>query len=99
VSALLNNPSINEDGAIALRLSIKGGGCSGMTYSFELAHKVDTEDRVFEHNGTVVLVDPISILHMYGMNIDYTKNLSGEHFVFHNPNATTKCGCGSSFGI
>lgn len=81
----------------ALRIGIKGGGCSGFTYALNLADKPAETDQVFDFDGVKVVVDSKSIVYLAGTELDYTDGLNGSGFVFNNPNATRTCGCGSSF--
>ena len=88
-----------NDGIVGLRIYVQGGGCSGFQYGFKFAEEVEDGDNIVEgKEGLKILVDPLSIMYLDGATIDYVKNLQGEQFAITNPNATTKCGCGSSFG-
>lgn len=82
-----------------LRVYIQGGGCSGFQYGFALEEKENPDDMVVETDGVKLLVDPMSFQYLMGAEIDYLEDLQGARFVINNPNATTTCGCGSSFGI
>ena len=87
---------LDEDGAL-LRISIRGGGCAGMEYVFELIQVASMEEGdLLLANGKVV-VDTISANYLQGSTLDYTTELAGERFVFKNPNAGASCGCGMSF--
>src|SRR2546427_7087595 len=86
----------NLDG-YGLRVSVSGGGCSGMSYKLVFEKEVGQGDRVFEQHGVKVIVDPKSYLYLNGTTLDYTDGLNGTGFTFTNPNATGTCGCGSSF--
>lgn len=88
-----------EKNAIALRVAIKGGGCSGMTYAFSFEEQIQEGDDVVEVNGATLLVDPMSLMYLEGATLDYESGLSGENFVIKNPNSTGSCGCGSSFRV
>ena len=91
---------INETaGAIAFRVSVEGGGCSGFQYKFDLVETADDDDLVVRKSGAVVVVDPISLPYMLGSEIDLTDNLMGEALEVHNPLAVASCGCGTSFSI
>jgi iron-sulfur cluster assembly protein len=83
----------------ALRLGIKGGGCSGFTYVLAFDEKSRPEDREFTIQGLNVYVDPKSLNFLAGTTLDYSDGLSGRGFVFNNPNAHRTCGCGNSFGV
>ncbi len=83
--------------ALKLRVFITGGGCSGFQYGFTFEEAVNDGDTVIENGGVTLLVDPMSFQYLAGAEIDYSEGLEGAHFVIRNPNATTTCGCGSSF--
>jgi iron-sulfur cluster insertion protein len=85
--------------SLALRLYITGGGCSGFSYGFTFDESVRDDDTVVENDGVRLLVDALSIQYLMGAEVDYTEGLQGARFVVNNPNATTTCGCGSSFSI
>ena len=87
----------NDD--LKLRVFVSGGGCSGFQYSFTFAETIDDGDTVVDKNGVSLLVDPMSFQYLVGAEIDYTEGLEGAQFVIRNPNATTTCGCGSSFDV
>lgn len=82
-----------------LRVGVKGGGCSGLTYSLGFDAEERTGDTVIEKDGIRVFIDMKSSLYLSGTEIDYTDGLTGKGFVFNNPNAVKTCGCGSSFGV
>ncbi len=82
-----------------LRVYIQGGGCSGFQYGFALEGEEGQDDMVVETDGVKLLVDPMSFQYLMGAEIDYLEDLQGARFVINNPNASTTCGCGSSFGI
>ncbi len=94
--ALLKDRGI-EDGA--LRVFVVGGGCSGYQYGMAIAQGREEGDIVIEHGGVTLLVDPMSVQYLMGAEIDYREDLSGAQFIIRNPNATTTCGCGSSFSV
>jgi len=83
----------------ALRLGIKGGGCSGMSYVLAFDEKPRQGDSIFEIEGLTVHVDPKSLFYLSGTTLDFSEGLNGRGFVFNNPNAARTCGCGSSFGV
>jgi iron-sulfur cluster insertion protein len=85
--------------ALMLRVFISGGGCSGFQYGFTFEEAFGEGDTVVENHGVKLLVDPLSIQYLAGAEIDYTEGLEGARFVIKNPNATTTCGCGSSFSV
>ena len=82
-----------------LRIGVKGGGCSGMTYDVKLDEKQEELDRVFDLNGVKVVCDSKSFIYLDGMTIDFSNELVGGGFRFVNPNASGTCGCGTSFAV
>lgn len=92
---------IQEEGndALMLRVFITGGGCSGFQYGFTFDENITEGDTVVENDGVKLLIDPMSYQYLVGAEIDYTEGLEGAQFVIRNPNATTTCGCGSSFSV
>ena len=85
--------------ALMLRVYIEGGGCSGFQYGFEFAENPAEDDSVVEVDGVKMLVDPMSYQYLVGAEVDFKEDLQGARFVISNPNASTTCGCGSSFGV
>jgi len=92
---------IEEEGnpELKLRVFITGGGCAGFQYGFTFEETEQEGDTRIEKGGVTLLVDPMSIQYLEGAEIDYTEGLEGAQFVIRNPNATTTCGCGSSFSV
>ena len=90
---------IEEEGnpALKLRVFVTGGGCSGFQYGFTFDEEVNEDDTSLEKNGVTLLIDAMSYQYLVGAEIDYTEGLEGSQFVIRNPNATSTCGCGSSF--
>jgi iron-sulfur cluster insertion protein len=86
-------------GAAALRVAVLAGGCSGFQYRFELDSGRQPEDLVIDRGAARVVVDPTSLELLAGAELDYTDELMGSHFTVRNPNATSSCGCGTSFSI
>ena len=84
---------------LKLRVYITGGGCSGFSYGFTFDENQADDDTVVEKDGVTLLVDPMSFQYLVGAKIDYLEDLQGARFVIENPNATTTCGCGSSFSV
>jgi iron-sulfur cluster assembly accessory protein len=82
----------------ALRVAVRGGGCSGFQYALALDQAKD-DDHVFEHNGVAVIVDKVSMQFVFGSEVDYVDGLQGAGFVVNNPNVVAACGCGSSFQV
>ena len=91
--------AINEEGldGSGLRVAVVGGGCSGYSYALDFAEESDEDDMTLDFNGLPVFLDPHSAQLLTGVEIDYIETLQRKGFVFNNPNATTTCGCGSSF--
>lgn len=83
----------------ALRIGVKGGGCSGMSYVLAFDEKPRTGDTTFVMEGITVNVDPKSLFYLSGTTLDFSEGLNGRGFVFNNPNAARSCGCGNSFGV
>lgn len=90
---------IDEEGTpdLKLRVFVTGGGCSGFQYGFTFEDTANDDDTVVERDSVSLLIDPMSLQYLAGAEIDYTEGLQGSQFVIRNPNATTTCGCGSSF--
>lgn len=90
---------IEEEGnpELKLRVFVTGGGCSGFQYGFTFDEEVAEDDTTLEKNGVTLLIDPMSYQYLVGAEIDYSEGLEGSQFVIRNPNATSTCGCGSSF--
>lgn len=90
---------IEEEGnpGLKLRVFVTGGGCSGFQYGFTFDEEVNEDDTTMEKNGVTLLIDPMSYQYLVGAEIDYSEGLEGSQFVIRNPNATSTCGCGSSF--
>lgn len=86
-----------DNDQLKLRVFVTGGGCSGFQYGFTFDEDVNDGDTAVEKNGVTLLIDPMSFQYLTGAEIDYAESIEGSHFVIRNPNATTTCGCGSSF--
>ena len=84
---------------LKLRVFVTGGGCSGFQYGFTFDEDIGEGDTQVERGGVLLLVDPMSFQYLAGAEIDYAEGLEGAQFVIRNPNATTTCGCGSSFSV
>ncbi|PKA63355.1 Iron-sulfur assembly protein IscA, chloroplastic [Apostasia shenzhenica] len=84
---------------LCLRIGVKQGGCSGMSYTMEFENRANTrsDDSIIEYNGFMIVCDPKSLLYLYGMQLDFSDALIGGGFSFQNPNASKTCGCGKSF--
>jgi iron-sulfur cluster insertion protein len=87
-----------QDG-LMLRVAVSGGGCSGFQYGFSFDDTVNPDDRTFERDGVVTVVDETSLELLNGAQVDFVEDLGGSSFQIKNPNATSSCGCGSSFAI
>ncbi len=96
VSALIKEEG-NPD--LMLRIYIQGGGCSGFQYGFTFDEEVKDGDSKVITDGVTLLIDPMSLQYLGGAEVDYTEGLQGSQFVIRNPNASTTCGCGSSFSV
>ncbi len=109
-----NQPLIFSDNAVAkvrelieeegnpnlkLRVFVTGGGCSGFQYGFTFEEEINEDDTQMQKGGVTLLIDSMSLQYLVGAEIDYTEGLQGSQFVIRNPNATTTCGCGSSFSV
>ena len=92
---------IEEEGnpELKLRVFVSGGGCSGFQYGFTFDEIVNEDDTVMSKNGVSLLIDAMSYQYLVGAEIDYKEDLEGAQFVIKNPNASTTCGCGSSFSV
>ena len=82
-----------------VRVGVKSGGCSGLSYDLNFDKKLDTEDKLFEDNQVKIVVDKKSLLYLIGTTLEYSGGLNGKGFVFNNPNAQRTCGCGESFSL
>ncbi|WP_248724811.1 iron-sulfur cluster assembly accessory protein [Seonamhaeicola sp. ML3] len=94
---------MTEDGYNAstdfVRVGVKSGGCSGLSYDLKFDKEQQDEDKVFEDNGVKIIVDKKSFLYLIGTTLEYSGGLNGTGFVFNNPNANRTCGCGESFSL
>ena len=84
---------------LKLRIFVQGGGCSGFSYGFTFDESTQEDDFDLEFNGVHLLVDSMSSQYLQGATVDYVEDLTGSQFTIKNPNATTTCGCGSSFSV
>ncbi len=87
------------DSALMLRVSVSGGGCSGFQYGFSFDKAVNDDDRTFVRDGVTAVIDETSLELLAGAEVDFVEDLGGSSFQIRNPNATSSCGCGSSFAI
>lgn len=97
IKKLMEENKISSE--FGLRVGVKGGGCSGLTYSLGFDSDERPGDMILEKDGVRIFIDMKSSLYLSGTEIDYTDGLTGRGFVFNNPNAVKTCGCGSSFGV
>ncbi len=96
VKQLIEEESNDE---LKLRVFVQGGGCSGFQYGFTFDEVVNDDDTALDKNGVQLLIDPMSLQYLTGAEIDYKEDLEGAQFVIRNPNASSTCGCGSSFSV
>ena len=96
ISTIIEQQELDA-GKIRLRVGVKGGGCSGFSYLLDLTEQQHDNDETFEEQGVKIVCDPKSYLYLNGTTIDFKDEVMGRGFVFNNPNASTTCGCGSSF--
>lgn len=94
---------MKEDGAdpgeAFIRVGVKGGGCSGLSYELGFDTELKEDDKIFEDKGIKIVVDKKSFLYLVGTTLDYSGGLNGKGFTFNNPNASRTCGCGESFAV
>jgi len=92
---------IKDEGnsALKLRVYVTGGGCSGFQYGFTFDENINDGDTVVNNGDVTLIIDPLSFQYLVGAEVDYVEGLQGAQFVIRNPNASTTCGCGSSFSI
>ena len=88
-----------EKNAIGVRVSVKSGGCAGMSYVMEYAKEIKPNEEVIEEKGVKVFIDPKAIIYLLGTEMDYKKEKFSSQFIFKNPNETERCGCGESFKV
>ena len=98
-SILMQNEKPDLEKEFGLRMKVVGGGCSGFQYGFTFDEKREEGDSSVENQGVMLVVDPMSVQYLIGAEIDYKEDLQGAQFIIRNPNASTTCGCGSSFTV
>lgn len=89
----------NADANTFIRVGVKGGGCSGLSYELTFDNQLKEEDKVFEDKGLKIVCDKKSFLYLIGTQLDFSGGLNGKGFIFVNPNASRTCGCGESFSV
>ena len=99
VIELMTNASIMNDPTYFLRVSVVGGGCSGLSYKLDFDNQINPKDQVFEVNGLKIVTDLKSFLYLVNTELQFSDGLNGKGFYFENPNASRSCGCGESFGV
>ncbi len=98
VASIAKQQELNPE-SIHLRVGVKGGGCSGLTYVLDYTTEITEADRIFERDGVRIVCDPKSMMFLAGTTLDFSGGLNGKGFTFVNPNATGTCGCGESFKV
>jgi iron-sulfur cluster assembly protein len=99
VLSLMQQAEQIQDESWFLRVSVVGGGCSGLSYKLDFDNESKPNDQVFENNGVKVVTDLKSFLYLLDTTLDFSEGLNGKGFYFNNPNATRTCGCGESFAV
>ncbi len=97
VLEILANEKLSEDSFV--RISVVGGGCSGLSYKLDFDNELQPKDQVFEDKGIKLVTDMKSMLYLYETELDFTEGLNGKGFHFNNPNASRTCACGESFAV
>jgi iron-sulfur cluster assembly protein len=99
VLSLMQQAAVAQNDAYFLRVSVIGGGCSGLSYKLDFDNESKPNDQVFENNGIKVVTDLKSFLYLLDTTLDFSDGLNGKGFYFNNPNASRTCGCGESFAV
>ena len=99
VTKLMQDAEIDSNSDYFLRVSVVGGGCSGLSYKLDFDNESKPMDQVFEDNGVKVVTDLKSFLYLVNTTLDFSDGLNGKGFYFSNPNASRTCGCGESFAV
>jgi iron-sulfur cluster assembly protein len=99
IQELLAEQGKGNDPSYFLRVSVVGGGCSGLSYKMDFDNVSKPTDQVFEHNGVKVVTDMKSLLYLVNTTLEFSDGLNGKGFYFNNPNASRTCGCGESFAV
>ena len=87
------------DGTLGLKIGVKSGGCTGLSYTFDYTANIDSSDEVIKRDGATIIIDAKAILYIIGSTLDYVSSNMQAGFIFTNPNATAGCGCGKSFAV
>lgn len=98
VSSLMQEDGKSVDSSY-VRVGVKSGGCSGLSYDMDFVEKAEDGDKLFQENGIKILVEKKSLLYLIGTTLEYSGGLNGKGFSFNNPNASKTCGCGESFSL
>jgi len=98
VKSIIESQELDAE-KVRLRVGVKGGGCSGFSYLLDLTETQKDSDEEFEQHGVKIIIDPKSLLYLGGVTVDFKDEIMGRGFVFNNPNASSSCGCGSSFSV
>ncbi|HMO62390.1 MAG TPA: iron-sulfur cluster assembly accessory protein [Ferruginibacter sp.] len=99
VISLMTDAGIADDPSYFLRVSVVGGGCSGLSYKMDFDNEQEPMDQVFEDKGVKIVTDLKSFLYLVNTELDFSDGLNGKGFYFNNPNASRSCGCGESFAV
>jgi iron-sulfur cluster assembly protein len=99
VQELLKEAGVSNDPSYFLRVSVVGGGCSGLSYKLDFDNESKPTDQVFEDNGMKIVTDRKSLLYLVNTTLEFSDGLNGKGFYFNNPNASRTCGCGESFAV
>jgi iron-sulfur cluster assembly protein len=99
VAQLMTDGGMANDPSYFLRVSVVGGGCSGLSYKLDFDNQQKPNDQVFENNGVKVVTDLKSLLYLVNTTLEFSEGLNGKGFYFNNPNASRTCGCGESFAV
>jgi iron-sulfur cluster assembly protein len=97
IKRIMDENKITQE--FGLRIGVKGGGCSGLTYTLGFDAETREGDSIIEQEGVKLFVDGKSLFYLSGTQLDFSDGLNGKGFIFNNPNATKSCGCGESFGV
>lgn len=98
ISTIIEQQDLDKE-KVRLRVGVKGGGCSGFSYLLDLTETQKESDELLEQHGVKIIIDPKSLLYLGGVVVDFKDEIMGRGFVFNNPNASSSCGCGSSFAV